>query len=79
MMFVSRDGDWKVVPVSLNGEPLLRLLHSTAIGTPIQHVVGRRVGLVRMAGGWFWAGDYKSPADVAKFVPLAELTEVSGS
>ena len=75
-MFVSRDGHWKVTAVTMDDQPLLRVLHDTMTGTPVHQVDANRAGSIRMAGGWFWAGDVRSPADVERFVPLAELTEI---
>lgn len=74
-MFLSRDRHWKVIPVTIDGQGLLRVLHDTMDGTPVHQVDRNRAGSVRMAGGWYWAGDVKSPADVEQFVPVAELTE----
>lgn len=76
-MFQSRDGRWRVTSVTIDGQPLLRVLHDSVLGTPVQQVAGKRAGIVRMAGGWYLAGDVSSPADVERFVPLAELTEVT--
>jgi hypothetical protein len=72
-MFQSRDKHWRVAPVSLNGVALLRLTHDTLEGTPVHQDGGKRAGSIRVAGGWFLAGDFRTPAELEKFVPLAEL------
>lgn len=67
----SRDGHWRVHPIVLNGQPLLRVETDRPV-VPLTRS-GLRTGPVQTAGGWFLAGDVTHVSQVEAFTPLAEL------
>ena len=73
----SRDGHWRVSVISLDGTEYLRVAHDTAAGIPgglpVHQDGAGRAGTVRVAGGWFLVGDFTSPEQVGRYVPLSEL------
>lgn len=82
--YISRDGHWRVHPIVIDttGDgfvTLLRVEHDTCSIGIATHTFkdgpGLRVGPVRGPGGWFWADDVRSTAEIERFVPLSELVE----
>jgi hypothetical protein len=69
--FISTDGTWRVTVISLDDEQLLRV-ESTDIGNAGVDARG-----VIHTGIWYWVTDVRTPADVERLVPLAELKEVT--
>lgn len=75
MRMVSADGHWRVSPIILNGQPLLRVESDSPVRAGFHGDGIHRCGPVMRAGGWWWAGDVRKPADIELWVPLAELRE----
>ncbi len=82
--YVSRDGHWKVSEIILNGQHVKRVEHDDVLvnGHVVLHTTpgddGRhRCGPVKMAGGWFLVAEVHSPNQVAQFVTLSDLEEVT--
>jgi hypothetical protein len=74
-MFTSADRQWRVKPIKRNGVDLLRVEHKGVEGMPYHQVDNNRCGPVRTGDGWWLAEDVRSIGEVAKWVPLKELSE----
>lgn len=69
----SRDGHWQVHPISLNGQPMLRVETDYPV-MPLTRA-GLRTGPSQLRPGWFLAGDVTHVSQIEQWVPLAELEE----
>lgn len=74
MRMTSADGHWRVSVISRDGEQLLRVERDSP-DVPAQRTGSSRCGTVQTADRWFLAGDVRTPAEVERWVPLAELAE----
>lgn len=74
MRMTSADGHWRVSVISRDGEQLLRVERDSP-DVSVQRDCRTRCGTVQTGKGWFLAGDVKTPAEVERWVPLAELAE----
>lgn len=74
--FISNDGHWRVSVISRDGTQLMRIEHDSPLVAA--RAAGRRQrGPEQTAAGWWLAACVRTPADVAAYVPLEELTEVT--
>jgi hypothetical protein len=75
--FITEDSTWRVSQISLDGQPLLRIETHDVQNAPVHFDGAHRTGIVTGPGGWMWVKDVTTPAEVAEFVPLDELVEIS--
>jgi hypothetical protein len=76
-VFESRDGEWRITSITLNGRDLLRVTCRSVQNAPIHaDHVGHRSGLIRVAGSRWLVKDARTIAQVAEIVSLDQLTEV---
>jgi hypothetical protein len=69
--YLNRDKRWRVTDMRLNGVRVFRVECRHPI-IPRDRGV-RRSGPVATGGGWYWAADLRSEADIEQFVPRADL------
>jgi hypothetical protein len=71
--YVSKDKHWRVTPISLDGQALLRVETDQPV-MPVSVTTGR-TGPTQGPGGWWRQADVGDARQVEQWVPFSELTE----